>query len=172
MEDRLRAFKERSSSLNKKPELVLIPGLLNDADLWRDQIAGLCEVAACHVADITKGRTLRELAENVLATAPPCFSLAGFSLGGYVAQEIMRVAPGRVTRLALLDTSIRTDTPIARRSVVPSTSGPCSGSFGFGDRLLKNLPRSIASFRRRYCHQNPGDDRATWRRDLRSAESY
>jgi pimeloyl-ACP methyl ester carboxylesterase len=138
MEDRLRAFEERSSSLNKKPELVLIPGLLNDADLWRDQIAGLSEVAACHVADITKGRTLRELAENVLATAPPRFSLAGFSLGGYVAQEIMRVAPGRVTRLALLDTSIRTDTPsraAIRRALDKAARAP--GKFhGFGDRLL------------------------------------
>jgi len=47
----------------------------------------------------------------VLAEAPPAFALAGLSMGGYVAFEIMRRAPGRVTRLALLDTSARPDTP-------------------------------------------------------------
>lgn len=122
----------------RKPELVLIPGLLNDADLWRDQIADLSELAVCHVADITKGETLRELADSTLAAAPPRFALAGFSLGGYVAQEIMRVAPERVTHLALLDTSIRADTPdraAVRRALDKAARAP--GKFhGFGDRLL------------------------------------
>jgi pimeloyl-ACP methyl ester carboxylesterase len=122
----------------EKPNLVLIPGLLNDADLWRDQIAYLSNVAVCHVADITKGETLGELAESVLATAPRHFALAGFSLGGYVAQEIIRNAPERVTRLALLDTSIRADTPersVVRRALDKAARAP--GKFhGFGDRLL------------------------------------
>src|SRR5688572_7400525 len=91
--------------------LILIPGLLNDADLWRDQVLGLSGMATCQVADITKGTTLRELAEGVLADALERFALAGFSLGGYVAQEVARIAPERITRLALLDTSIRPDTP-------------------------------------------------------------
>jgi pimeloyl-ACP methyl ester carboxylesterase len=120
------------------PELVLIPGLLNDADLWRDQIADLSMVAKCHVADITKGETLTELAESVLKKAPSCFALAGFSLGGYVAQEIIRIAPQRITRLALLDTSIRADTPerlVVRRALDKAARAP--GKFhGFGDRLL------------------------------------
>jgi pimeloyl-ACP methyl ester carboxylesterase len=122
-----------------KPELVLIPGLLNDADLWRDQISDLSTVAKCHVADITKGETLGELAEGVLRMAPPRFALAGFSLGGYVAQEMIRIAPERITRLALLDTSIRADTPersLIRRALDKAARAP--GKFhGFGDRLLK-----------------------------------
>ena len=126
------------SPRGQMPELVLIPGLLNDADLWRDQIADLSKVAVCHVADITKGETLRELAESVLARAPRYFALAGFSLGGYVAQEIIRIAPDRVTRLALLDTSIRPDTPersVIRRALDKAARAP--GKFhGFGDRLL------------------------------------
>ena len=49
------------------------------------------------------------LAQKVLATAPNRFALAGLSMGGYVAQEIMKHAPERVERLALLDTSGRAD---------------------------------------------------------------
>lgn len=123
---------------NVLPDLVLIPGLLNDADLWRDQVAALSSVAACRVADITRGETLRGLAEDVLADAPPLFALAGFSLGGYVAQEVMRVAPERVTRFALLDTSIRADTPAraAERQALNRAARIPGRFHGFGDRLL------------------------------------
>ena len=121
-----------------RPELVLVPGLLNDADLWRDQIAALSDVARCRVADITRGETMEALVGSVLAAAPPVFALAGFSLGGYVAQEVMRIAPGRVARLALLDTSMRADTPARaaeRRALAEAARVP--GRFhGFGDRLL------------------------------------
>ena len=61
--------------------LVLLPGLLNDADLWRDQIAALTDIAQCQVANITRGETLDQLARSVLAEAPSAFALAGFSLG-------------------------------------------------------------------------------------------
>src|SRR4051812_27286355 len=93
------------------PQLILLPGLLNDAELWRDQVSGLADVARCRVADLTHGESLRELAEQVLADAEPTFALAGFSMGGYVAQEIARIAPERIARLALIDTAIRADTP-------------------------------------------------------------
>lgn len=75
------------------PQLILVPGLLNDADLWRDQVAALADVARPVVADITRGESLEALAADVLAIAEDRFALAGFSLGGIVAQEIMRVAP-------------------------------------------------------------------------------
>jgi pimeloyl-ACP methyl ester carboxylesterase len=93
------------------PQLILLPGLLNDAELWRDQISGLADVARVWVPDLAPYATLREMAESVLAKAEPTFALAGFSMGGYVAQEIARIAPERIERLALLDTSIRVDTP-------------------------------------------------------------
>ena len=119
--------------------MILIPGLLNDADLWRDTINGLSDIATCHVADITQGETLGELARSVLAEAAPRFSLVGFSLGGYVAQEIARLAPERrIMRLALLDTTVRADTPertAIRRALDKAARLP--GKFhGFGDRLL------------------------------------
>jgi pimeloyl-ACP methyl ester carboxylesterase len=129
---------ENLSTGNERAELILIPGLLNDADLWHDQVLGLSEIATCQVADITKGTTLRELAEGVLANAPERFALAGFSLGGYVAQEVTRIAPERIIRLALLDTSIRPDTPerlAGRRALSQAARAP--GKFhGFGDRLF------------------------------------
>jgi pimeloyl-ACP methyl ester carboxylesterase len=120
------------------PQLLLLPGLLNDAELWRDQVSGLADVARCRVADLTRGESLRELAEQVLADTEPTFALAGFSMGGYVAQEIARIAPERIERLALIDTAIRADTPeraAQRRAVNAAASG--EGAFlGVADRLM------------------------------------
>jgi len=59
-----------------RPQLLLLPGLLNDAELWRDQISGLADVARCEVADLTRGETIREMAEQALAGAEPTFALA------------------------------------------------------------------------------------------------
>lgn len=89
--------------------LVLLPGLLCDARLWAHQSESLAGLAAPTVAELTGHDTVTDLARHVLATAPERFALAGLSMGGYVAQEIMRQAPERVTRLALLDTSARAD---------------------------------------------------------------
>jgi pimeloyl-ACP methyl ester carboxylesterase len=91
--------------------LVLVPGLLCDALLWQHQVQGLAEVADCWIADHTQSETMRGTAADILAAAPfERFALAGLSMGGYVAMEMMRQAPERVTRLALLDTSARPDT--------------------------------------------------------------
>ena len=92
--------------------LILVPGLLCDALLWQDPIRDLADIGDCWVADHTGAGDMAKLAGNILASAPfDRFALAGLSMGGYVAMEIMRQAPGRVTRLALLDTSARPDTP-------------------------------------------------------------
>jgi len=87
--------------------LVLIPGLACDGEVWSDTIADLAELADCHVADITQALSIADMAEAVLASAPDRFALAGHSLGGYVSFEILRRAPERVTRLALIGTSAR-----------------------------------------------------------------
>ena len=95
-----------------KPGLVLIPGLLCDSLLWDAQIAALDSHAACWVADHTRSDTMAAVAADVLREAPfERFALAGLSMGGYVALEIMRQNARRVNRLALLDTSARADTP-------------------------------------------------------------
>jgi pimeloyl-ACP methyl ester carboxylesterase len=95
----------------QKIPLVLLPGLLCDAALWRPQVEGLGALIEPFVIDLTHDDSLGAMARRALAAVPPSFALAGLSMGGYVAQEVMRQAPDRVTKLALLDTSARADTP-------------------------------------------------------------
>jgi pimeloyl-ACP methyl ester carboxylesterase len=92
--------------------LVLVPGLLCDARLWRSQADALADLADCRVADATRSDTMAGLARDLLEGCPfERFGLAGLSMGGYVALEVVRQAPERIARLALLDTSARADTP-------------------------------------------------------------
>lgn len=120
--------------------LLLLPGLLNDATLWQAQLDALADIADCQVGDLTRHDTLRGTAEAVLAEAPERFALAGFSLGGYVAQEILRIAPQRVLRLALLDTSHKADSPErAAQRIAQQNSVRLPGNFhGFGDKLMRS----------------------------------
>lgn len=90
--------------------LLLLPGLLCDAALWDHQLRFLGDIAAPAVADLTQDTTVEAMAARLLADAPPRFALAGLSMGGYAAFAILRAAPERVTRLALLDTSAWPDT--------------------------------------------------------------
>lgn len=101
--------------------LVLIPGLGSDEAVWRPVIERLADVAACTVAETRLDDGIAAIAARVLAAAPARFALAGVSFGGYVALELMRQAPERVTRLALFDTSARPDTPeqsVGRRAAI------------------------------------------------------
>ncbi len=91
--------------------LILLPGMPLDAALWEHQTRHLADVADVRVADLTGHESVADLARGVLAEAPERFALAGLSMGGYVAFEILRQAPERVAKLALLDTSARPDTP-------------------------------------------------------------
>jgi len=88
---------------------VFLPGLLCDAALWRPQIDSLAAHVAPMVADLTLDDSIPAMARRVLAVAPPRFALVALSMGGYVALEILRQAPGRVSSVALLDTSARAD---------------------------------------------------------------
>ena len=95
----------------KSPHLVLVPGLLCDHALWEPQIAALSDICVPWVVDLIRDDSIATMAARVLAEAPaPRFALAGLSMGGYVAMEIMRLAPERVTQLALLDTRATLDT--------------------------------------------------------------
>ena len=89
--------------------LILLPGLFCDAALWRHQVENLGDLADVTVADLTLDNRFEAMTKRVLDAAPPRFALAGLSMGGYVAQVIIRTAPERVERLALLDTSARAD---------------------------------------------------------------
>ena len=91
--------------------LVLVPGLLCDEDLYAPQRAGLSDVADVVVPDVRQGASVADMARAVLDAAPDRFCLAGLSLGGYIVLEVLRHAPGRVERVALLDTSARPEAP-------------------------------------------------------------
>lgn len=92
--------------------IVLIPGLLCTAEVFAPQIPALWPYGPVTVASTLEGDSIAAMAAAILASAPPRFALAGFSMGGYLAHEILRRAPERVTRLALLSTSARADQPI------------------------------------------------------------
>lgn len=92
--------------------LILLPGLLCDASVWapqKDVLGGEFQVAAW--LHFYGHDSLAGMAREVLKAAPPRFALAGHSMGGRVAFEIMRTAPERVERLALFDTTATPATP-------------------------------------------------------------
>jgi pimeloyl-ACP methyl ester carboxylesterase len=98
------------------PTLVLLPGLLCDRDVWAPQIAALESDYEIVVPDLWGYDSFDAMAEAALAEAPARFSLAGHSMGGRVALEIMRRAPERVERLALLSTGVH---PVREAEVEP-----------------------------------------------------
>ncbi len=89
--------------------LVMIPGLGSDAAVWRRTIAALDGSVACLVGNTQSDGSLPAMAQRILDQAPETFALAGVSMGGMVALEMMKIAPQRVTRLALVDTNARPD---------------------------------------------------------------
>ncbi|WEK46498.1 MAG: alpha/beta fold hydrolase [Candidatus Andeanibacterium colombiense] len=90
--------------------LILVPGSLCDERVWQNQARDLADVAQITVPHLHGHDSLVSMAEAILANAPERFALAGFSMGGRVALEMLRRAPERITRLALVDSSIH---PIA-----------------------------------------------------------
>ena len=92
--------------------LVFLPGLLEDPDAFQQQVEHLRALAPCSVADLTRAETIAELARETLKQAPAGpIAVAGHSMGGYVALELVRQAPERIARLALLNTNARPDSP-------------------------------------------------------------
>ncbi|UYZ85483.1 alpha/beta hydrolase [Entomomonas sp. E2T0] len=128
--------------MNKKelPSLLLLPGLLCNERLWQNQVNNLVDICQPFVADFSQDDSIEAMARRVLDRAPEQFFLAGLSMGGYVAFEIMRQAPERVTRLALFDTMARLDEPeraATRKGLLRLAE---EGRFiGVTPRLLPNL---------------------------------
>ena len=91
--------------------ILLVPGLNCSARLYAEQIPHLWRSGPVTIADHTRGESVGAIASQILASGPSRFALVGFSLGGYIAFEILRQASERVARLALLDTGARCDTP-------------------------------------------------------------
>lgn len=99
--------------MNGEP-LLLLPGMMCDARLFGPQIAAFSGSRKVIVPPAPSQATTADMAAAVLADAPDRFALAGLSMGGIVAMEVMAQAPGRVTRLALLDTNPLAERPEAK----------------------------------------------------------
>ena len=108
---------------------VLIPGLLCSPRLFAEQLPAVWRQGPVTVAR-HHDDSIPLIAERILAAAPPRFALVGLSMGGYIAFEIMRRAADRVTRLALLDTTARPDTPELTRRRHEQVALARDGRFG------------------------------------------
>ena len=136
--------------MNRFP-LVLIPGLLCDAQLWQHQVEYLTDAADVWIADHTRSDTMAGIARDVLADVPfASFALAGLSMGGYIALEIARQAPLRVAKLALLDTAATAELPEQTQKRMAFISLAESGRFSSVTDTL--LPLLIHPLR----HGDPG----------------
>jgi pimeloyl-ACP methyl ester carboxylesterase len=110
--------------------IVLVPGLNCSPRLYAPQMPHLWQTGPVLVANHTRDDTMAAIASRILAVAPPRFALAGLSMGGYIALEIVRQAAGRVDRLALLDTGARADPPEAQDVRKARMALAESGKFG------------------------------------------
>ena len=99
--------------------LLFLPGMMCDARLWGPQIDALSAARTIQVAPIGGHDSVQALAAEVLAHAPPRFALAGLSMGGIVAMEMLARAPDRIERIALLDTN-----PLAESEAMRARRGP------------------------------------------------
>ena len=108
--------------------LILLPGMMCDARLFGPQIAALVSERLVGVGDISGAETMDALADEVLANAPDRFALAGLSMGGIVAMNVIAKAPERVAAVALLDTN-----PLAEKPEVAAMRGPQMDKARAGD---------------------------------------
>lgn len=106
--------------------LVLIPGMMCDARLWADLPARLNRRMVIH-APCTEAETVEDLAASILADAPRHFALAGLSMGGIVAMEMLRQAPERIERLALMDTNPFAESEAIRQRRQPQIDRALAG---------------------------------------------
>jgi pimeloyl-ACP methyl ester carboxylesterase len=93
--------------------ILLVPGLVSSPRIFAPVVPALWRFGPVTVANHKRDDSIGAIARRILAEAPPRFALAGHSMGGYIAFEIMRQAPQRVAKLALINTQARPDTPDA-----------------------------------------------------------
>lgn len=109
--------------------MVLLPGVMCDAGLWQEMVADLAGYGPLIYGDLSRDASLEKMAARCLSQAPERFTLVGFSMGGFVAREMIRQAPERVQRLILIATSSQQDSP-QTRAVKVATAKSLSGSQG------------------------------------------
>lgn len=126
--------------------LVLLPGMMCDARLFGPQIAAFSGRWPLHLAPIAAYDSVEALAADILANAPLRFALAGLSMGGIVAMEMLRQAPARVERLALLDTNPKAETEAARARRPPQIARALAGGLAgvIRDEMKPNYLAAVA----------------------------
>ncbi|MCX8230759.1 MAG: alpha/beta hydrolase [Alphaproteobacteria bacterium] len=134
---------------NNSQNLILVPGLICDSEVWDYQRMYLEDLMDITYVPADETDTIQGLAEAVLDLAPQTFAIAGFSMGGYVALEVLRQAPSRVERIALLDTSSRVDTP-EKAAGREAAIADCEED-RFGDLLDRFVPQLLHPDR----HEDP-----------------
>jgi len=117
-------------------QTVLVPGLLCSARLYGRVLPAVWRHGSVTIADTRRDDTIPAIAARLLAEAPERFALVGLSMGGYVALEVMRQAPGRVAALALISTSARPDTPEQRAARREQLAAVRDGRF---DELVERV---------------------------------
>jgi pimeloyl-ACP methyl ester carboxylesterase len=115
---------------------LLIPGLLCTSELYTPQLPFLWRYGPVMVANHTQADSVQAIAKQILDAAPSKFVLMGLSMGGYLALEIMRQAPERVLRLALMDTSARPDTAEGKAGRQEKVKKARNGEF---DKVVSDL---------------------------------
>jgi len=117
--------------------LVFVPGIMCDARVFGPQLAALSPHHAVTIAPITLGERVEEIASGLLDVLPRRFALVGHALGGIVAMEILRRAPDRVGRIALMNTNAFAETPQSAADLEPLIIKLRSGSVeGFAQGML------------------------------------
>ncbi len=120
--------------------ILFVPPMMSDVRVFGPQLGALSAHHAVMYAPTTQGERMEEIASQILSWAPSKFALLGMSMGGAVALEIMRRAPERVTRLALISTSPLAETPQQASAREPHIVAARSGRFA--DVIQKELPTS------------------------------
>lgn len=124
-------------AMNRAVPLLLLPGLMNDARVWSPLVTALVGVRDVEVAPTHLHDGIVASAREAIASMPPgSFAVAGFSLGGYVAQEVCRQAVDRIAGLGLVDTGARADSAEAKqirlRMIQAVEGGDGSNAAAFG----------------------------------------
>jgi pimeloyl-ACP methyl ester carboxylesterase len=103
----------RKTSMDNTMPILLVPGLASSPRIYAPVVPMLWRFGPVTVANHIRDDNMGAIARRILAEAPPRFALAGHSMGGYIAFEIIRQASARVAKLALINTQARPDTPEA-----------------------------------------------------------
>lgn len=138
--------------MTKVTSLLLLPGLMNDERVWSPILAALPAGRHVHIAPTHLSATVEDLAREAIAAMPAGqFAVAGFSLGGYVALQLCRLAPERIAGVGLLDTGARADSDDAKLARVRTVQAMSSG--------MATLEQIAVSFAARVVHPSRLQDK-------------